>query len=93
VGDWICFQHKYQGKRYAAESAKAMIHYLFREKNARRIVAMCDPLNVPSWKLLERVGMQREARFRKEIYFKCDENGQPIWKDTYIYGILGDEVR
>jgi RimJ/RimL family protein N-acetyltransferase len=86
------FNSKYQGKGYASESAKAMIQYLFSEKNARRIIAMCDPLNVPSWKLLERVGMQREAHFRKEVYFKCDENGQPIWKDTYVYGILESDL-
>ena len=86
------FNSKYQGKGYASESVKTMLSYLFNMKNARRIIAMCDPLNVPSWKLLERVGMRREAHFRKEIYFKCNANNQLIWKDTYVYAILEDDV-
>lgn len=86
------FNRNYHGKGYATESTKAMINYLFCKKRARRIIAMCDPLNIPSWKLLERVGMQREAHFRKECYFKYDKNNQPIWKDTYVYAILEDDI-
>ncbi len=82
------FNREYHGKGYAYESAKTMIDYLLHEKSARRIIAMCDPLNIPSWKLLERIGMQREAHFKKEIYFKMDDKNNPIWKDTYVYAIL-----
>ena len=39
----------------------------------------------PSWKLLEKVGLNREAHFRQNIWFHKDENGKPIWKDTYVY--------
>ena len=28
----------------------------------------------------------------KNIYFKCDEKGDPIWSDTYEYGILASEI-
>ena len=53
---------------------------------------MCDPRNEPSWRLLEWIGMKREAHFRKEVFFKKDENNQPIWKDTYIYAILKEDI-
>lgn len=35
-----------------------------------------------------RRGYAREAHLRKNIYFHKDENGDPIWKDTYIYAIV-----
>lgn len=52
--------------------------------------AECDPNNKNSWKLFETLGFQREAHFRKNVYFGKDEAGQPIWKDTYVYAKLND---
>ncbi|MCL2501156.1 MAG: GNAT family N-acetyltransferase [Defluviitaleaceae bacterium] len=82
------FNANYQGMGYAAEAAQAIIDAAFRNENARRIIAMCNPLNKPSWKLLERLGMRREGHLLQNIYFKKDNNGCPIWQDTYEYGIL-----
>ena len=33
----------------------------------------------------------REAHLRQNVFFHRDENGNPIWKDTYIYAKLRDE--
>jgi RimJ/RimL family protein N-acetyltransferase len=63
----------------------------FQNKNARRVIAMCNPLNAPSWKLLERLGMRREGHLRKNIYFKKDQAGNPIWLDSYEYAVLAEE--
>jgi len=87
------FNDVYQGKGYATEAAKALVDYVFKNYNARRVVAMCSPLNKPSWKLLERLGFRREGHLIKNIYFKKDEFGNPIWLDTYEYGILAEEWR
>ena len=65
--------------------------YAFLSLKVRRIIAQCDPKNIPSWKLLERVGMRREGALLQNIYFFIDENGDPIWKDTYEYGLLKSE--
>ena len=81
----------YQGKGYAAEAAWALLDEIFHSKNARRVVAMCNPMNEPSWKLLERLGFRREGHLLKNVYFKKDENGKPIWVDTYVYAILSEE--
>lgn len=86
------FHPAYHGKGYATEAARALLHYLKQHKKARRIVAKCDPLNIPSWKLLERLGLRREAHHRKEVFFRCDEQDTPIWKDTYVYAILSEEI-
>ena len=52
---------------------------------------MCNPENTPSWRLMERLGMRREGHLRKNIWFFRDENGRPIWQDTYEYAILREE--
>lgn len=85
------FNLKYSGNGYATESCRAIMNYAFKELNARRVVAMCDPKNESSWRLLERLNMRREGHLKENIYFFKDENNSPIWKDTYEYGILEKE--
>ena len=85
------FNPLYYGKGYATESCRRILDYGFKELNARRIVAMCNPDNIPSWKLLERLNMRREGYLRRNVYFKCDDKGKPIWNDTYQYAILAEE--
>ena len=82
---------RYQRQGYAAEALSAVIEQAFRE-GAHRVYAECDPRNVPSWKLLEKVGLRREAHFRQNIWFRRDENGNPIWKDTLVYTILENDM-
>jgi len=93
-GTWelgYVFNKDYHGKGYATEAACALLDDIFANQAARRAVAMCNPLNTPSWRLLERLGMRREGHFIKNIYFKRDAQGNPIWCDTYAYGILKEE--
>jgi len=82
------FNRKYQGKGYATESLTAIIEYGFKNMNIHKIIAHCSPKNISSWKLLERVKMKREGKMRESIYFNADEKGNPIWLDTYEYGLL-----
>jgi [ribosomal protein S5]-alanine N-acetyltransferase len=87
------FNEKYWGNGYATESLLALMKCAFDELGTRRIIAMCDPKNPHSWKLLERVGMRREGTLLQNIYFFTDEEGNPIWKDTYQYAILSSEFK
>lgn len=82
----------YWGQGYAAESCEALIQRAF-SNGIHRIYAECDPLNQRSWKLLEALGFQREAHFRKNVYFWKDENEKAIWKDTYVYARLDADKR
>ena len=86
------FNRKYQGKGYATESLMAIIEYGFKNMNVHKVIAHCNPKNVSSWRLLERVKMKREGRLRANIYFHNDENGTPIWLDTYEYGLLKSDL-
>ena len=85
------FNASYQGKGYASEAAAALLQDAFMNCGARRVVAMCNPENSPSWRLLERLGMRREGHLLQNIFFRKDEKGDPIWQDTYEYAILADE--
>lgn len=84
------FNKAYWGRGYAKESAKALIDTYFA-KDIHRIFAECDPFNVNSWKLLERLGFRREAEMKKNVYFWVDEEGNPLWKDTYVYALLNEK--
>jgi len=86
------FNRDYQGKGYATESLKAIIENGFKKWGIHKITAYCNPKNIRSWKLLERVKMKREGKLRKNIYFNLDKNGNPIWLDTYEYGLLKDDI-
>lgn len=81
------FNKNYWGKGYAAESCSALIEMSFCN-GTHRIFAECDPENSNSWKLLERLGFVREAHLKQNVYFWKDEEGNPIWKDTFIYSLL-----
>lgn len=82
----------YQRKGFASEALSAVIRHAF-EEGTHRIFAECDPRNDCSWKLLEKMGMKREAHFRQNIFFHKNENGAPKWKDTYVYAIIESDMK
>ena len=87
------FNSAYQGKGYAYESARALLDHAFLQLGARRVIAMCNPQNERSWRLMEKLRMRREGHLMQNIYFKKDQKGNPIWLDTYEYAVLASEWR
>jgi len=85
------FNPTFQKKGYALEAARAVIAYAFKELGAHRIVGHCNPENIPSWRVLEKLGMKREGLLRKNVYFREDKNRKRLWVDTYEYAILAEE--
>lgn len=79
----------YHRQGYITEGCIAVIEYMFKA-GVHRIYAECAPQNTPSWKVMEKVGMEREAHFRKNVSFHNDANGEPIYWDTYVYAILNN---
>lgn len=82
---------QYHRKGYAIEATTKLMDIAFRKAGVRRITAACDKKNVASWKLMEHLGMRKEAEFVRQCYFKFDGNKQPIWIDICHYAILRDE--
>ena len=75
----------YHGQGYAAEAVQGLLAYLFTSFNLHRVRANCDVENTASARLLERVGMRREAHFIESLWFK----GR--WSSEYWYAILCEE--
>ena len=80
------FNKDYWNQSYAKESCEALIQEAF-SSGIIRIYAECDPENQSSWRLLEKLGFTRTAHLEKNVFFWEDDQGQPIWKDTYIYAL------
>jgi RimJ/RimL family protein N-acetyltransferase len=75
----------YEGNGYGTEAASALLDYLFLTVGFHRAYALTSPKNRKSRRLMERLGMRREAHFRKN----CFVDG--TWGDEYVYAILQDE--
>jgi [ribosomal protein S5]-alanine N-acetyltransferase len=86
------FNPDFQNMGYASEATPAVIKYTFAELGAHRIVAYCSPDNIPSWKVMEKCGMKKEGLSRKDFILRDDENGKPVWLDSYIYSILDEDM-
>ena len=57
-----CLQHpEHNGKGYATEAAKAIIAFAADQVGATYLVAVADPDNVPSQRIMQRLGMTFKA--------------------------------
>lgn len=76
---------EYQGRGYATEGARTLLSYLFGERAKHRVTARCDPRNVPSARVLQRLGMHREGQLREAVWAKGE------WADELCFAILDRE--
>ena len=82
------FDPAQQGRGYATEAVRGLLRVVFEVLGVRRVVALAFADNAPSLKVMERVGMRREAVLVKESLHR--ELG---WLDGVSYGLLADEWR
>ena len=80
----------YQRRGYAEEALRAVLAHGF-EAGLHRAYAECDPRNECSWHLLEKLGFRREAALKQNVWFHRDEQGNPMWQDTFVYALLAEE--
>jgi RimJ/RimL family protein N-acetyltransferase len=81
------FHPAYHGKGYAFEAAREMLRLGFERVRFRRIEGRCDARNGASARLMERLGMRREAHFVENEWFKGE------WGSELVYAILAREWR
>jgi RimJ/RimL family protein N-acetyltransferase len=75
----------YWGQGYMVEAGLAVLDAAFRAMELHRVWATCDPRNRASYRVMEKLGMRREAHFRKDAMDKGE------WHDSYLYAILAEE--
>jgi RimJ/RimL family protein N-acetyltransferase len=75
----------FQGHGYGVEAVGRLIDYLFGDLDLHRVRANCDPANLASSRLLERLGMRHEGRFVESLWFKG------AWADEDWYAMLRQE--
>lgn len=86
------FNPDYQGNGYATEAARAFVEYAFSDMGAHRVSANCNPLNIASNKVLQKIGMKLEGTLRSNVFFHKDSEGNPKWNDTNVYAMLKSDL-
>jgi RimJ/RimL family protein N-acetyltransferase len=81
------FHPRYHGRGLATEAAEVMLRLGFDDLGLHRIIGSCAAPNVPSARLMERLGMRREAHFVQNEFVKG------AWGDELVYAILEHEWR
>lgn len=100
VGDfsfhWVSIEHRtgeigyvtapaHKGKGYAAEGARALLDWAFRDAGFHRVVGRIEPRNAASARVLEKLDMRHEALFVENEWVKGE------WQSESVYAILARE--
>lgn len=75
----------YRGKGYATEAAVEMLRIGFEQLSLHRIIGRCDPRNDGSARVMERIGLRKEAHFIESEIFKGE------WGGELHYAMLASE--
>lgn len=81
------FNPDHQGQGYATEAVRTLLDFAFETLGMHRVYGRCDARNIGSARVMERLGMRREAHFRQHGLFKGE------WDEEFYYAVLEDEWR
>lgn len=81
-----CLAPDVQGQGLATEAVRELLRICFDELGVRRVVANCFADNEASWRLMERIGMRREAHTVRDSLHRTGQ-----WLDGLTYAILREE--
>lgn len=79
------FHPDHHGQGYAGEAAVEMLRLGFEGLGLHRIVGRADGRNAASARLMEKLGLRREAHFVQNEIVKGD------WTDEVVYAMLATE--
>jgi RimJ/RimL family protein N-acetyltransferase len=74
-----------QGQGFATEAARAIVDLAFRALGVHRVFGQIDARNTASARVLERLGVRREAHLVENEWVKGE------WTDEVIYAVLAAE--
>lgn len=75
----------HHGRGLAGEAARVMLELGFEGLRLHRIVGRCDARNKASARVMEKLGMRREAHLQENEFIHGE------WTDEYVYAMLGSE--
>jgi len=76
---------RYWGKGLMTEAAQAVVNWAFQSYSFNRMFAYCDPRNIGSRRVLEKIGMKQEGILRSHLVWDGEV------RDAVYYGILRGE--
>jgi [ribosomal protein S5]-alanine N-acetyltransferase len=79
---WCVLAPAEHGRGIVTEAARAVIELAFGQLGMHRLFGDCDPRNAASARLMERLGMRREAHHVQNLWAKGE------WCDSWIYALL-----
>lgn len=85
VGYWL--GRPLWGQGLTTEAARTVLAYAFDDLELHRVEARCEPENVGSERVMQKLGMQFEGVLRQHVFSK----GR--FRDMKLYSILRDEWR
>ncbi len=81
----FAFNPDHQGHGYATEASRVFLRLGFEELGLHRIVGRLEPRNAASARVLEKLGMRREAHLVENEFVKGE------WQSELVYAILDRE--
>jgi len=78
---------EHQGQGYTTEACREMLRIAFEDLELHRVIGRIEPRNVASARVLEKLGMRREAVFVENELLKGE------WQSEAVYAILDREWR
>jgi RimJ/RimL family protein N-acetyltransferase len=83
---WV-FDPRHHGNGYATESSIPLLEIAFDQLELHRVIARLDARNAASARVLQKLGLRREAHFVKNEWVGGE------WTDELVYAMLVDEWR
>jgi RimJ/RimL family protein N-acetyltransferase len=75
----------FTGQGFATEGAAALLRLGFETLGLHRVEGQCDVRNLASARVMERIGMRREAHFLENELVKGE------WTDAFVFAMLAQE--
>jgi RimJ/RimL family protein N-acetyltransferase len=79
------FHPAHHGRGYATEASRPMLAFGFETLGLHRVIGRLDARNVASARVLEKLGMRREAELVENEWIKGE------WQSELVYAILAHE--
>ena len=76
---------EHQGRGYATEASRPLLDFAFGPLGLHRVVGRLEPRNAGSARVLEKLGMRREAHLVENEWVKGE------WQSELVYAILARE--